>query len=118
MPISKEERRIYNKKYYGNHKEESKKYYEKHKEEIKKYNKTPKGKKSNTITNWKYRGLICEDYDSLYCHYINSENCEECNVIFGVKGDGTGTFKCMDHDHQTGQFRAFLCSKCNVARGE
>ncbi len=114
-----------NKKYRENNKdkiiETNKKYYENNKEEIakkmKEYNKTPAGKKSMLISNWKHRGLICEDYDSLYGHYINATGCDECSVTFGEPGDGSGTFKCMDHCHETGVFRNFLCCGCNNRRG-
>jgi len=130
MSLTKEEEKrerknIYNKKYRDKNKkkilEKGKKYREKNKDKIadkmKEYDQTPAGKKTKAISNWKRIGLICEDYDSLYCHYLNSENCEECNVRFGEKGDGTGTFRCMDHDHDTGLFRNFLCHQCNVKRG-
>ncbi len=144
MPMTKEERREYNKKWYEKnkerllkkqreyneiHKEEKaeydkeyrKEYREKNKEKIreqkKEYYQTPAGKKTHTIADWKYKGLICDDYDSLYAHYIVAENCEECNVKFGVIGDGSGTYRCMDHSHETGVFRNFLCCKCNLARG-
>ena len=118
---NKEKRSKYNKKWYEKNKEKQREYQEIHKEEIKEqkkeYRQTPAGKKAQTLSSWKKRGLKCEDYDSLYCRFINSENCEECEVVYGEKGDGTGTFRCMDHDHTTGLFRNFLCCKCNLARG-
>jgi len=121
----RERKNIIDKKYYEKNKkkilEKGKEWYQKNKqkrsEKGKKYNKTEKGKKVKTISSWKLRGLKCEDYDSLYCHFINSENCDECGIIYGEKGDGTGSFKCMDHDHQTGLFRNFLCQQCNLKRG-
>lgn len=97
-------------------------YYENNKEKIaawmKEYNQTPAGIKNRTLADWKYKGLICEDVDSLYCHYLNATNCDECGVLFGKYGDGSGDFKTMDHSHSTGKFRNFLCQKCNVKRGE
>ena len=108
-----------NKEYF---KEKLKKYREENKEKEKKYKKkyreTPQGKKSRTLSNWRQTGLICEDYDSLYCHYLNAETCDNCNILFGERGDGTATFKCMDHSHKTGEFRNFLCCRCNIIRGE
>ena len=106
-------------------KKKRREYYVENKEEIavrmkkysKEYAKTPACKKSYTISNWKKRGLICEDYDSLYCHYINATECEMCDVTFGEFGDGSGTFKCCDHNHKNGQFRNFICHTCNVRRG-
>jgi len=103
-------------------KEYSKEYRKKNKEKMKEYNKeyaqTPNGKKSMTISIWKHRGLICDDYDLLYSNYLSETHCDECRCRFGIKGDGSGTFKCMDHSRETGLFRNFLCSKCNFARGE
>jgi len=117
----RERHKISQKKYYEKNREKKreyqKEYDEKNKEKKREYNQTPAGKKSHTISNWKHLGLICEDYDSLYAHYILAENCEECNVKFGEIGDGTNTWKCMDHSHETGLFRNFLCNKCNRKRG-
>ena len=96
----------YNKEYHENNKEKSKEYY-----------KTPAGKKSSTINNWKQNGLICPDYDLLYSNYLAETHCDDCRCRFGKYGDGSGTHKCMDHDHQTGLFRNFICCKCNVKRG-
>ena len=106
-----------NKEYFN---EYNKKYFEKNKEYFteynKKYSKTPQGIKSVTISSWKHRGLIYEDYDSLYGHYLNATNCDECGVRFGKFGGGVGDWKCMDHCHETGAFRNFLCNDCNVRR--
>jgi len=96
-----------------------KEIYEKNKEQITEYNKkykqTPKGKKINIISMWKRRGLIDDNYNKLYDDYLENTECQECGVTYGVLGDGT-TFKCMDHDHETGLFRNFLCTGCNVRR--
>jgi len=137
----KERRRITAKKYYEKNKEkikETQKKYretnreyfteydkkyrednnnrEKIKERMKIYTKTPQGIKSGIISSWKQHGLIYEDYDSLYGHYLNANNCDECGIKFGKFGGGVGDWKCMDHDHETGAFRNFLCHKCNLRR--
>jgi len=102
-------------------KEYQKEYREKNKEKIKEsmkvHYKTPAGKKLSTIKNWKKSGLINEDYDALYQKYIESTNCEECGCEYGKYGDGSLTFRCMDHSHITGLFRNFLCQRCNITRG-
>ena len=124
MPWSKEKRREYmkkyRKKYYEDNKdkikEQIKEYYEDNIDKVKEYRQTDKGKKVNLISHWKNKGLIHDDYDDLYEKYLNSTNCQECGCAYGKKGDGTSTFKCMDHDHTTGLFRNFLCCKCNLKR--
>ena len=139
MPYTKEQRAEYDKKRYEKNKEKRAKqkaeYYQKHKEKIakqkaeynqnnkekiaeknKEYLKTPNGKKSNTISGWKYIGIKCDDYDTLYANYLAETHCDFCRVKFGKWGDGSGTFKCCDHDHETGLFRNFLCNGCNVKR--
>ena len=75
-----------------------------------------KHKKIHTIADWKKHGLICDDYDKLYSLYLQSTNCEECGCKYSMWGDGSGRFRCMDHDHLTGLFRNFLCSICNIRR--
>ena len=80
------------------------------------YCKTEKGKKSNTLSTWKFNGLISDNYEEIYDRYINCNNCEECNCEFSTKGDGVGKFKVMDHDHITGLFRNILCNNCNLNR--
>ena len=141
MPQTKEQRQASKKKYREANKEKiaayNKQYREANKESLaakqkiymknnkellnskaKKWsNENPeKRKKISTISKWKFLGLVCEDYDSLYCHYLNAEYCDECCCMFGKKGDGNGTFKCMDHSHETGKFRNFLCCACNLRR--
>ena len=87
------------------------------KEKIK-YQYSPKEIKRCAIKTWKVRGLKCEDYDALYNQYLNVCNCDNCGVRFGKFGDGSGTYKVLDHSHRTGLFRNFLCSNCNIQRGE
>ena len=100
--------------------ERQKEYYEENKKERlekqREYQQTENGKKVRIISGWKRLGLICEDYDSLYSHYLNAENCDECDIRFGKYGDGSCTFKTCDHDHETGLFRNVLCSRCNIKR--
>jgi hypothetical protein len=94
-------------------------YYEKNKtvrqDKQKEYAKTDAGKKSVIIASWKKMGIIHTDYGELYEKYMLSTNCDNCGVIYGMRGSG-GNFKCCDHDHYTGLFRNFLCNSCNLKR--
>lgn len=97
-----------------------KEYREKNKDAIserrKEYRQTEAGKKSKRISNWKKSGVISDDYESLYNFYINSKNCEECKVELTVDKRTTKTTRCLDHNHDTGEFRNVLCQSCNIKR--
>ena len=69
---------------------------------------TPKGKKKLTFDNWKKGGLV-GDYEAVYEIYLNTTNCMRCSIQFCV-----GNRKSMDHDHETGEYRAVLCNTCNA----
>ena len=122
---NKEQIALKNKKWYQNNKEEinrkQREYYENHKEaerqKSKEYRKTPNGKKKEIIGNWKQKGIKSDNYDILYDNYLSETHCDFCRIEFGKWGDGTGSYKCCDHDHTTGLFRNFLCNKCNLQRG-
>ena len=84
-------------------------------ESNKKYAKTESGKRSNKISDWRRRGLVCneyEDYVTIYYHYLATTTCEKCNIEF-TEGN-TKYRKCLDHNHNTGLFRNILCNSCNV----
>jgi len=132
MPYKdKQKQKEYNKKYNEKNKEQikekrkeqRKEYYEQNKEKIKEYKKeylkeyfqTDQGKKAHKISKWKQSGLICEDYDKLYEHYINTNECDNCGIEL-VEGNYGSNKKCMDHSHRTGLFRNILCNKCNIMR--
>ena len=110
-----DKQRAYQKKYRATHKEKCRAYNaayrEKHREKyliyLRNYRKTPVGIKSNRIAKWKFRGLVHDDYDALYDAYQLNNKCDVC------KCDYSATVKCMDHDHDTGLFRQFLCQQCN-----
>jgi len=86
------------------------------KEYMKEYRKTPQYKKTKRISNWKKYGLI-GDYEAIYKRYVNTTNCDLCNILLceGLKG---GNRKCMDHDHQNGQFRNIVCNTCNQNKSD
>jgi len=64
--------------------------------------------KYQTIYDWKRRGLICDDYNTLYETYVKTTECQHCQTEFTEKN-----WRCMDHDHATGLFRKIVCNRCN-----
>ena len=68
--------------------------------------------KVNRIGQWKYMGVICEDWNKLYENYINTKNCDYCKIDI-VEGCGKNSKK-LDHCHQTGKVRGILCNRCNT----
>ena len=54
--------------------------------------------------------------DGLYEHYLKTTHCDECEVELTYDKVRTTTTKCMDHCHETGQFRNILCHSCNSKR--
>ena len=120
---NKEKIAIYNKEYKEKNKEKisilRKEYREENKEKLsnkhKEYLKTPAGKKSNRISNWKKQGIHIEDMNILYKWFLEATHCENCGKEF-VGGKRNNLTKCIDHDHDVvnNNFRAILCSNCNV----
>ena len=104
--VSKEQEQEKQKEYRANHKEEMAEYN-------KAYKATEKGLKKHRITGWKQLGVVSDDWDLLYEKYINTTNCEHCDVEL-VEGKVGNNAKHLDHDHKTGLFRAVLCKYCNT----
>ena len=77
-------------------------------EKRKAYGQTEKGRRSNIIGLWKFRGVV-GDLHHLYDNfYINEKHCWVCSSEFKNSKD-----RCMDHDHITGDFRQTICQRCN-----
>jgi len=103
--MTPEERKAYNKAYYEANKMKICEY-------LKAYYQTPAGKKSTTINNWKRSGLIDSDgdnYEKRYQSYLQSTHCAFCKIEYNDT-----FYRCLDHDHDTKLFRAFLCNPCNI----
>ncbi len=80
---------------------------EKQKEYNKKHRQTETYKKSNRMSNWRQRGVKNVN-DEMYDHYMSCDKCEVCKCEFTKQN-----WKCLDHDHTTGEFRFVLCNRCN-----
>jgi hypothetical protein len=91
----------------------NKAWRESNKDKVSEHNKshcqTPSGKKSHRISTWKRLGLIHDDYNALYESYLQATHCNACKSEFKDSFDRN-----MDHDHNTGLFRQFLCRACNA----
>ena len=96
--------------------EQHKEWYENNREEIlaknKQWYKTEQGIKSQRIKNWKQKGIIHDDFDTVYDNYINTKECDVCKVEL-TEGRGKNC-RNLDHYHETGKIRGIICKKCNV----
>ena len=114
--MTPDEKKIYMKEYRQKNKEKIrqkvKEYKQKNKDNIKQYNKeyrqTENGKKTNRISEWKKYGVIHDNFDELYKLYLNTTECMVCKKTFKNTKD-----RCLDHDHETGEYRQILCRYCN-----
>ena len=68
-----------------------------------------KNDKTIRISSWKRRGVIHADFNILYEEYIKTMNCQHCGKEFKNTKD-----RCLDHCHETGQFRKIVCNACNA----
>ena len=69
-----------------------------------------KNHKFVTKYSWKRKGLICteEELEDYYNEYIYLTNCDLCSDEFNSTRD-----RQMEHCHETGEFRNFVCRSCN-----
>ncbi len=95
--------------YRKNNPELMKEQYDNRLEKRMEYERSPNRKKKKILWNWKDRGLIHDNMEELYKHYLNTLSCNVCKVEFTKNNK-----RCLDHDHDTGEFRAILCNSCNV----
>ena len=116
MPFKdKELQKAYQREWAKAHKdkvnERNRIWYSQNKEKKKliqqKYSQTEGGKKAYRTGKWKFRGVKNVN-DEMYNYFINCEACEVCG-----NGFTETNVKCLDHCHQTGEFRAVLCKGCN-----
>ncbi len=88
-------------------KENFRTYQKNNKEKLKAYKQTENAKKLYRMNRWRKYG-VNNVTDELYDYFMNCDKCEACGCEF------TDTYnKCLDHDHDTGDFRYVLCRECN-----
>ena len=76
-------------------------------------NNPEKRKKSRLISNWKRQGILSDDWEATYNHFINCNYCEYCDKKFKIGK----AFKALDHDHNINNevnIRGVLCKSCNL----
>ena len=114
---NKEGLTAYNKAYREKNKEKElarhREYREQNKERLMAYNQTPARKKSQTKAKWKSRGLNMENFEYIYQRYLDTSICDNCEIELDQCNRSR---KCMDHSHDTGDFRNILCHCCNTRR--
>tara|TARA_R110001583_G_scaffold180189_1_gene337199 strand:- start:223 stop:522 length:300 start_codon:yes stop_codon:yes gene_type:complete len=84
-------------------------YYQRNKARIQERNKTPEAKKSNKLKSWKFIGVIDADISSVYDYYITQTHCWICDIKYTKNN-----YRCLDHNHDTGEIRYICCKNCNV----
>ena len=76
-------------------------------------NQAPLAKKQNQVRLWRFRNIVCEDWDTLYHRYTNTTHCEWCQKEIVLRKDGRRGQK-VEHNHYSGEVRGIVCSKCNT----
>ena len=83
------------------------------------WRQTENGKKSKRISQWKKQGIICDNWDALYDHYLKTSFCDFCKVKLTYDKKSSSAMKVVDHDHSITDrpnFRNILCNCCNIKR--
>lgn len=52
------------------------------------------------------------EVEFIWCEFQAAQRCQTCSQPFGSLSDAM-----LDHDHEFGHFRGFLCRPCNLALG-
>ncbi len=107
---NKKKNKEYFREYYLKNKEHMDK---KHSENLKKYKDTEAHKKTQTISRWRFRGILCYDFNLLYDLFLSTNKCEYCECDLNICNKSK---KCLDHDHSINDkfnIRGVICHSCN-----
>ena len=63
--------------------------------------------KKDIMSRWRCKGVNRVN-DEMYNFYKKTTECECCLTPFKDSKD-----RCLDHDHDTGDFRWVICQRCN-----
>ena len=69
-------------------------------------------KDKTTISRWKHRGIICDNWENIHRVYVVTNKCEFCQEPFKDSYD-----RCLDHNHSildSYNIRGILCRVCNT----
>ena len=80
------------------------------------YRKSPSGRKSAIICQWRQHGINCdEEWEDLWNWYDSTSCCQICDKKFELTKD-----KNLDHDHNIDGYnvRSILCTRCNHSCNE
>ena len=114
-------RSICKKKYYDNNKEkiceQTKQYRLNNIDKIREWQNhyDLDNHKRKTIKRWKRRGIIDDDWDSLYDCFIKETNCMICDKLYNT--DKGYDLRCLEHDHNLfdqPNIRYICCHYCNL----
>ena len=103
---NKEKISLYNKQYEIDNKEKKAARSKKYRED---------NHKNIIIYNWKYQGIIDDDYDLLYEYFITQTNCWICDKVYN--NDIVADRRCLDHDNtllNEPNVRYICCWNCNI----
>jgi len=118
---TREEQKEYKRQYYLKNRErllqKQKDYRLNNKESIKSYTQSDNRQKSNKIRYWRQWG-VKGDLEEIYQQYITTTHCELCDIELSNEKKITSNRKCMDHCHETLEFRNIVCHRCNMTKKE
>jgi len=118
---TQEEKKEYQRQWYLKNRErllqKQKDYGLNNKESRKSYLQSDKGQKSIKLSFWKKWG-VKGDLEEIYQRYITTTHCDLCNIELTTDKKITPTRKCMDHCHETLEFRNIVCHSCNMTKKE